>query len=326
MITGGIEGVDYAFPPRPDLNVLKSAGKLFICRYGGPGTIDKQLDPAEALRATALSYKIVSNAEGSADGLLGGFNVGVSWARSAVARFKLCGMPTNRPYYFSADVNVTSTQWPSVAAALRGAASVVGLANVGLYGHYNCMRWARRDDVARWFWQTYAWSGGNWAPGNHIEQYRNGVTIGGGDCDLDRAINGDFGGWTVGGAAGGVDNLFSQNSKIITGDPNAGGAIYPSSGPQVYLLQAQLNDLPEVTPKLSVDGGHGPMTSTAINQATGLDGNFYGPVQYRALSAKVFKGAPGTPGSPGSPGAPGVDGKTPTKVMIELKADVVEVE
>lgn len=324
MITGGIEGVDYAFPPRPDLAELRRLGKQFIMRYGGPGTSDKHLTLAEATEATRLGFVIAANAEGSADGLLNGWSVGVSWARSADAHFRACGMPPTKPIYLSLDVNCTSAQWPAAADALRGAASVIGLSRVGLYGHYNAMRWARRDDVARWFWQTYAWSGGNWAPGNHIEQYRNGVTIAGADCDLNRAISGDFGQWTVGGA-GGARNLFSQNSNVTTGDPNANGEIYPSKGAPVFLLQRLLNRVPEVDPKLSVDGGHGPKTSVALNQATGLDGNWYGPAQYEVLNDKIFGGA-GMPGPKGDKGDPGEPGKTPTMVRVALDAEVIEVQ
>lgn len=324
MITGGFEGVDYAFPPRPDLNVLKTAGKSFLCRYGGPGTIDKQLDPAEALRATTLGFKLVANAEGSASGLLGGFDVGVSWARSAEARFKLCGMPTGRPIYLSVDFDVVSSQWPNVAAALRGAASVIGTDRVGIYGGLRAVTWARRDGVARWFWQTYAWSGGTWAPGNHIEQYRNGVNIAGANLDLDRAISGDYGQWTVGGA-GGASTVYSQNENTTAADPKT-GEIYPSHSAYVFELQDGLNTLTEVTPKLSVDGNHGNNTARAINQATGLNGNWYGPDQARALQAKLYRGPKGDPGDPGQPGQPGADGKTPTKVTINLTADVTEVE
>ena len=80
--------------------------------------------------------------------------------------------------------------------------------------------------------------------------------------------------------------MFSQSEKVTAADP-VGKEVYPSSGAQVVLLQQQLNSLPEVTPKLQEDGGHGPLTSTAINQATGLDGNYYGPAQYRALDVKL---------------------------------------
>lgn len=192
-----VEGVDYAWS-RPDIQQLAAAGKVFACRYGGPGSIEKQLDPVEAQQLSAAGVAVVANAEGAADGLLGGFSAGASWARSAEARFAACGMPPGRPIYLSVDFDVTSGQWPAVANALRGAASVLGASRVGVYGGRRAIEWARRDGVAAWFWQTYAWSSGIWVPGNHIEQYRNGVALAGATLDLDRALATDFGQWMIG--------------------------------------------------------------------------------------------------------------------------------
>jgi hypothetical protein len=191
------EGVDYAWS-RPNIPQLVAAGKRFACRYGGPGSSGKQLDPAEAQRLSAAGVSVVANAEGSATGLLGGWDAGVSWARSADSHFRNCGMPSGRPIYLSVDFDVQSSQWSAVASALRGAASVIGTARVGVYGGRRAIEWARRDGVARWFWQTYAWSGGVWVPGNHIEQYRNGVQLAGATLDLDRSLATDFGQWKIG--------------------------------------------------------------------------------------------------------------------------------
>jgi hypothetical protein len=207
-------GVDYAFPPRPDITALAAAGFKFACRYGGPGTRDKQLDAAEANSLAAAGISVVSNAEGAADGLGNGWAVGVSWAKTADYWFKSCGMPADRPIYLSADFDVTVEDWPAVAEALKGAASVIGVARVGVYGSYNVMRWAARDGVAKWYWQCFAWSYGRWAPGNHIEQYRNGVTIGGADCDLNRALQDDYGQWMPGRTPTKGSKMYVLVSKI----------------------------------------------------------------------------------------------------------------
>lgn len=192
-----VEGVDYAWS-RPDIPALASSGKRFACRYGGPGSTGKQLDQAEARALSAAGIAVVANAEGAADGLLGGWSAGVSWARLAESHFASCGMPSGRPIYLSIDFDVQSGQWAAVASALRGAAEVLGgVHRVGVYGSRRAIEWARRDGVAQWFWQTYAWSAGIWAPGNHIEQYRNGVALAGATLDLDRALASDFGQWTA---------------------------------------------------------------------------------------------------------------------------------
>lgn len=199
-----VEGVDYAWS-RPDIGQLTAAGKRFACRYGGAGSTGKQLDPAEADALSAAGVAIVANVEGAADGLLDGWSAGVSWARGAEEHFRSCGMPPDRPIYLSVDFDVTSGQWSAVRDALRGAESVLGAARVGVYGGRRAIEWARRDGVARWFWQTYAWSGGVWVPGNHIEQYRNGVQLAGATLDLDRALLADFGQWTTGGDMGAIE-------------------------------------------------------------------------------------------------------------------------
>lgn len=192
-----IEGVDYAWS-RPDIDQLAAAGKRFACRYGGAGSDGKQLHADEAAALSAAGVAIVANVEGSADGLLGGWSAGVSWARQAEEHFRACGMPPDRPIYLSVDFGVTSTQWPAVREALKGAASVIGAGRVGVYGGRWAIEWARRDGVAKWFWQTYAWSYGVWVPGNHIEQYKNGVSLAGATLDLDRALQSDYGQWTTG--------------------------------------------------------------------------------------------------------------------------------
>jgi hypothetical protein len=194
------EGVDYAFS-RPNIGQLAALGKVFACRYGGMGSSTKHLTPAEAVELSTNNISIVANVEGAADGLLGGFNAGVSWAQSAEAHFRRCGMPPDRPIYLSVDFNVTAAQWTTVANALRGAATVLGHARVGVYGGRRAIEWARRDNVATWFWQTYAWSSGVWVPGNHIEQYLNDTLVAGAKLDLDRSIPVDYGQWILGGNA-----------------------------------------------------------------------------------------------------------------------------
>lgn len=195
-----VEGVDYAFS-RPDIGQLAALGKKFACRYGGAGSTTKHLTPSEAVALSSVGMDIVANVEGAADGLLGGWNAGVSWASSAEQHFRNCGMPPDRPIYLSVDFDVLSSQWPAVAKALQGAGSILGASRVGVYGGRKAIEWARRDGVAAWFWQTYAWSGGVWVPGNHIEQYRNTVTLAGGTLDLDRALPTDYGQWRIGDSA-----------------------------------------------------------------------------------------------------------------------------
>lgn len=192
-----IEGVDYA-DARPSPSGLAAAGKHFVVRYGGPGRDSKQLHAAELTALLAAGLNVVANAEGSAGGLKGAA-AGRVWAASALADFTALGMPEHRPIYFSADWDVQPSEYAGVDAALRAAADALGgVARVGIYGGYNIVAHCVGAGTARWFWQTYAWSGGRWHPAAHIQQYRNGVTVAGGDCDLDRAMAADYGQWGQG--------------------------------------------------------------------------------------------------------------------------------
>jgi hypothetical protein len=240
-----IEGVDYAWA-RPTVASLVAAGKRFACRYGGPGSAGKQLDPTEARALAAAGIAIVANAEGRADGLAEGTNAGRDWAVQAEAHFAKCGMPPDRPIYLSVDFDVTVAGWLNVARALNAAAGVLGPARVGVYGGYKAMLWARRDDVAAWFWQTYAWSGGRWAPGNHCEQYDNGVSMGGGNVDLNRALKADYGQWIPEGGdmaltTTDVDLVYNEPlplgaMTLVTGEVVAASA-HPARARQAYAHQ-----------------------------------------------------------------------------------------
>lgn len=221
-----IEGVDYS-GDRPSVAGLVAAGKKFVVRYGGPGGSWKHIDAAEASALIKAGLSIVANAEGAADGLLGGRSAGIDWARQADAHFRALGMPADRPIYLSVDFDVTSGQWPVVADALRGAASVIGAGRVGVYGGRRAIEWARRDRVAAWYWQTYAWSGGVWVPGNHLEQYRNHVALAGGTVDLCRAKTAAYGQWGQG------DDMPLTNADADLVATRLLGRILGSTGPTV---------------------------------------------------------------------------------------------
>jgi Domain of unknown function (DUF1906) len=190
------EGVDYSFD-RPSPTGLVAVGKVFACRYVGAGGGPKMLGPIEAHQLNAAGLRIVSIVEGASSSAMGGWPLGVSHATLARQWHLDNGFPWPVPCYFAVDFQVVPDEWGTVREYLRGAASVIGLDHVGVYGGYQTVQWARTDDVARWFCQTYAWSGGLWMPGNHIEQYRNDVSLVGGTVDLCRAMVENYGGWTM---------------------------------------------------------------------------------------------------------------------------------
>lgn len=202
------EGVDYAFEV-PTVASLVMAGKKFAVRYGGPGTSDKHLTGDELRRLTNAGILVVANAEGASGGFRGYAN-GRSWAQSAEQHFRGLGMPADRPIYFSVDFDANPSDWPDIDSACDGAANVIGRDRVGIYGSIATIGHVYSAGKAKWYWQTYAWSRGLWHPVNHLEQYRNGVTIGGANLDLTRAMRSDYGQW---GVDVNVDDLVKDSSE-----------------------------------------------------------------------------------------------------------------
>jgi hypothetical protein len=187
------EGVDYSWG-RPDLGELFRLGKRFAIRYLSFDRTGKNLTRAEADRLVAAGLAIVSNWENAAGDQLGGYNRGVAHATEAARLHRACGGPPDRPIYFSTDFDASTSQLATCYRYLQGCADVIGWGRVGVYGGFRTINYMR-DRGVRWLWQTYAWSGGQWAAGAHLRQYRNGVRLAGADVDLDRAMKTDYGQW-----------------------------------------------------------------------------------------------------------------------------------
>lgn len=237
--------IDYS-SARPSPAGLVRAGIRGVGRYvGALGSISKQLGATEAAALRAAGLDIFLLVEEAADSAMGGTAVGARHARSAVDMAHGLGAPPTTALYFAVDFDVTAAQWPTVASYLNGAASGAGAARVGIYGGRNAVLWARRDRVASWFFQTYAWSDPDhdgitdWVPGNHIEQYHNGQTVPGtvGDVDLCRTDVDDYGQWRVkagpspttkrDGLMFGVKEESSAAIWLSTGGRRRGGFTWP---------------------------------------------------------------------------------------------------
>ncbi len=197
------QGLDYA-AGRPGGAAIAAAGYSFVCRYlssGGPALPGKLLTPAEADDLRAHGIDIVSNWETTADEMLGGYDAGCYDAEAALNQALACGGFTDRPIYFSADWDETPAQQDAVNAYLRGAGTVIGVPNVGIYGGYWPVSRALDSGVATWAWQAQAWSGGLQDPRINILQDSNAgyAWVGGIECDINRALTTDFGQWSLGG-------------------------------------------------------------------------------------------------------------------------------
>jgi hypothetical protein len=195
-------GLDYS-GTIPSLTSMLSAGVGFTVRYTGyfSGYNDtdfitpqaKCLTKPEAEMHSLAGISIVSNWEWYALRPQGGFDAGVWDAGEADKIHTGVGGPHSAPIYFSVDYN---SNGDDAMDYFRGIVSVLGLARVGVYGNYWVMRrFHEVGGLATYYWQTYAWSGGVWYPGNHIEQYLNGAVLAGVEVDFDSALVDNFGQW-----------------------------------------------------------------------------------------------------------------------------------
>jgi hypothetical protein len=191
-----IEGVDYAWGGPPTAAQLLEAGKHFAGRYA---VSDKSPD---GRGITADEYAELAGGgvdvflywEASEAWMLGGWNAGVAAANNATNNVRGAGMPEGMPVYYSHDVEPDPNHYAAIDDCLRGAASVVGVERVGLYGGYGVIDHVSKSKTANWLCQTYAWSGGNLHPAAHLYQYNNyGNSIAGVDVDLVQALKNEYG-------------------------------------------------------------------------------------------------------------------------------------
>src|SRR5262245_38605738 len=138
-----IEGIDYSYD-HPTPAEIKAAGKAFTVRYFGTQGSGKNATKAECDALRAAGIDLVCNFEGRVAGwMAGGRQAGIDAAKAANADAIACGMPGDRPIYFSADYNATYDQYKAeIRPCLQGAASVIGVARVGVYGGLEQVDWA----------------------------------------------------------------------------------------------------------------------------------------------------------------------------------------
>jgi hypothetical protein len=195
-------GLDYASAPHPSVGAMTAAGYEFVVRYFSYNP-DKNLTVAEAQALTGAGIAVVGNWEATLDGPRRGSAQGTADAVEAQKQAEACGMPADRPIYFSVDWDVQAADMEAVNAYFDGVASVLGVARTGAYSSYDALGWLLASGRIRWAWQSCssAFSGGRNSspyPGIHLWQNRTPFTFDGADVDGDQALAPDFGQWGVG--------------------------------------------------------------------------------------------------------------------------------
>ena len=191
------KGLDYSWG-RPNLAQVKAAGFSFVARYlatvGGGKEITKP--EADAIRANGLGLVLVY--EQYAKRPMEGRAAGRADANVALAQARSVGFPDDRPIYFAVDWDTTPGEQAAIDEYLRGAGEVLGIGRVGVYGSYYVVERCKKNGSAAWFWQTYAWSGGQISAYTHFRQYLNGQSVGGAAVDFNESYKDDFGAWGMG--------------------------------------------------------------------------------------------------------------------------------
>jgi Domain of unknown function (DUF1906) len=187
-------GLDFSWS-RPSIEAMLAAGYTFVCRYLSWSTTGKNLTRAEADSYRAAGIDIVSNWEYYADAALGGYWQGVDDATEALRQHAECGGGPDDPIYFSVDWDAQSWQWPAIADYFDGIASVLPLRRIGAYGGVSVIAALFDTGLITYGWQTYAWSYGRWDPRAQLRQVKNGIYVGGQECDRNEAWAADFGAW-----------------------------------------------------------------------------------------------------------------------------------
>lgn len=185
------KGLDYS-SARPSPTAIKAAGYDFICRYLSHQP-NKNISADEAAAAQAAGLSIVLVWESTANRALEGFAAGSQDAQSALQVAQSANCSSIPAIYFAVDFDASPADQAKIDDYLKGAASVLGLQRVGVYGGYWVVKRCFDNGTAAWGWQTYAWSGGNWDGRAHLRQIQNGVSFQGMDVDIDEAIDATYG-------------------------------------------------------------------------------------------------------------------------------------
>lgn len=194
------EGVDYSSTPNANWNALAAElaanGKTFVGRYA---VYDKS---PEGRGITASEYRAMTAHgigtflyyEEDAGWMTGGWSAGVRGAQNAMDVIRREGLPEGMPVYYSDDIPPEIDDFGAMIECLRGAASVVGIERVGLYGGWDAIDHAQAAGAARYYCQTLAWQYGRGLhPGIHLHQYGFNQFFAGTNCDLVSALQPHYG-------------------------------------------------------------------------------------------------------------------------------------
>lgn len=189
-------GIDEAWA-RLTPDQVKATGKEFIVGYVSEDTTGKNITREEVQTAHDAGLGVLLVYEYSTTAVHGGASKGTVDATTGITHVRLLGnYPTGCALAFAVDENTSAN--PSVvddyARAFTLKCHVEGFRSM-VYGGLATVKRCADLGLADLFWQTYAWSGGQWDSRATIRQIQNGVVIDGKDVDIDLAMVDDYGAW-----------------------------------------------------------------------------------------------------------------------------------
>lgn len=199
-------GLDYS-GGRPRGSAVKAAGFDFVARYLANGLAGGRvnLTDTEAADMERNGVEVVLVWErkiiGQPDRATEGRGAGIADAQAALTQAAAVGRP-DQPIYFCVDFDIPDyapgnadarTKLGPVGDYLAAARDIVGQSRMGVYGGYWAVSRALDAGIARYAWQTAAWSGTHEDPRIHLFQRVGFVHVDGVECDVDEARQADYG-------------------------------------------------------------------------------------------------------------------------------------
>jgi hypothetical protein len=187
---GAIFGVDFSWY-QPTGKFLAERGVNFVGNYLWKAEGNKGISRAEYDDFKANNIDVFFFYETWAeDSMALGYDKGVEHAKAAQKFLDALGLP-DAVVHFNVDHDASLSQKDKIIEGCKGAASVLGLKRVGLYGEHDVIKWAFDANVISYACQTYAWSDGKWEPRATTRQWSNGQW--GDQVDFQWAMTEDFG-------------------------------------------------------------------------------------------------------------------------------------
>lgn len=178
----------------PGAAKIKNAGYVGAVRYIGFPSRHKCTTAGEFADFTANKIGMALVYEDTLVDWRGGRAAGRNAGQRARNHATAIGFPTDRPIYMAIDQDVVNSgEFNTMIEYLLGAGDAFGRSNlVGVYGEADVIDRARDVSVAKYFWQTAAWSHGRHTAAD-LYQHVGTVFVGGVACDENDVNSLDWG-------------------------------------------------------------------------------------------------------------------------------------